>query len=159
MGENDHVVDGLLSFHSQQEGTELNFLKNARGEEIAFEVEKGGGARANLLATRNRRKSKLMDAAAARVGTTYNKKRKTEEDEPEKSTAILPGMPDFLFNNIGHTDNSDIYPSDHDVKCSSDEEDNSSNEERQRAFQLQYKMEVARQNALLFGNAINGTHQ
>merc|ERR1711862_34295 len=88
MGENDHVVDGLLSFHSQQEGTELNFLKNARGEEIAFEVEKGGGARANLLATRTRRKSKLMDAAATRVGVmNYNnnhqKKKRSNKDSSE----------------------------------------------------------------------------
>merc|ERR1711862_11162 len=70
MGEN--IDDGLL-FQGREEGNELNFLKNARGEEIAFEVEKGGGARANLLATRSRRKSKLMDAAATRVGVmNYN---------------------------------------------------------------------------------------
>lgn len=47
---------------------ELTFLKNAIGQEIAFELEKGGGARANLLATRGRIRNKLIDAAAMKVG-------------------------------------------------------------------------------------------
>lgn len=47
---------------------ELTFLKNAIGQEIAFELEKGGGARANLLATRGRLRNKLIDAAAMKVG-------------------------------------------------------------------------------------------
>jgi transcription initiation factor IIE alpha subunit len=44
------------------------FLKNAMGQELQLTVEKGGGARAQLLATNKRRKRKLMDAAASRVG-------------------------------------------------------------------------------------------
>ncbi|KAL3807419.1 hypothetical protein ACHAXA_011550 [Cyclostephanos tholiformis] len=47
---------------------ELTFLKNAMGQEIAFDLERGGGARANLLATRGRIRDKLIDAAAMRVG-------------------------------------------------------------------------------------------
>jgi transcription initiation factor IIE alpha subunit len=50
------------------EGADLTFLKNAMGNEIAFSVERGGGARATLLATRTRRRRKLIDAAATRVG-------------------------------------------------------------------------------------------
>jgi transcription initiation factor IIE alpha subunit len=46
------------------------FLKNAIGQEIRLVVEKGGGARAQLLATNRRRKRKLMDAAASRVGAS-----------------------------------------------------------------------------------------
>jgi transcription initiation factor IIE alpha subunit len=44
------------------------FLKNAMGQELQLLVEKGGGARAQLLATHRRRKRKWMDAAATRVG-------------------------------------------------------------------------------------------
>merc|ERR1712238_347632 len=53
-----------------EEGAEddLTFLKNAMGQQIAFEVEKGGGARANLLATRARKRERLLDAAACRIG-------------------------------------------------------------------------------------------
>lgn len=189
MGENDG-----LSLLGKDNETELNFLKNARGEEIAFEVEKGGGARANLLATRNRRKSKLMDAAATRVGVininllNNNKKRNrdtTNNDTDENATEnskknkqdqnALPGAPEFLMKNI---DFSDIgYVSDSDIKNNNDQDENESDnesddeekersklldennnfiscntpEERQRAFQLLYKMEIARQNSLLFG--------
>merc|ERR1711982_315905 len=111
----------------QQEGNELNFLKNARGEEIAFEVEKGGGARANLLATRSRRKSKLMDAAATRVGVmNYNnatkntKKRSNNEDENKTKRKkgksdkekTLHGIPEFLIKNIDFSDLNYISDSD-----------------------------------------------
>jgi len=47
---------------------ELTFLKNAMGQEIAFELERGGGARANLLCTKGKIRNKLVDAAARRVG-------------------------------------------------------------------------------------------
>lgn len=69
------------------EGSDLTFLKNAMGNEIAFTVEKGGGARANLLATKRRRRLKLLDAAASRVGASLplyvalREKRKREEEE------------------------------------------------------------------------------
>lgn len=75
------------------EGSDLTFLKNAMGNEIAFSVEKGGGARANLLATRTRRRRKLMDAAATRVGVEIpldlrikeQEKQKLEKEQKEKS--------------------------------------------------------------------------
>eukprot|EP00562_Extubocellulus_spinifer_P006513 CAMPEP_0178518740 /NCGR_PEP_ID=MMETSP0696-20121128/26434_1 /TAXON_ID=265572 /ORGANISM="Extubocellulus spinifer, Strain CCMP396" /LENGTH=480 /DNA_ID=CAMNT_0020149355 /DNA_START=33 /DNA_END=1472 /DNA_ORIENTATION=+ len=51
------------------EESELNFLKNAMGQEIAFQVERGGGARAFLLASKaGQQRKKLLDAAASRVG-------------------------------------------------------------------------------------------
>ena len=76
---------------------ELTFLKNAMGQEIAFELERGSGARANLLATKGRIRNKLVDAAAMVVGVDLGvvtqvifeakerralaKKRKMEEKE------------------------------------------------------------------------------
>jgi len=75
------------------EGSDWTFLKNAMGNEIAFSVEKGGGARANLLATRTRRRRKLMDAAATRVGAGIpldlrikeQARQKLEEEQKQKS--------------------------------------------------------------------------
>jgi len=104
------------------EGSDLTFLKNAMGNEIAFSVEKGGGARANLLATRTRRRRKLMDAAATRVGVGIpldlrikeQAKRKLEEERREKSEnknkdSKGPSGPsnitlEFLNNSIGRQD-------------------------------------------------------
>jgi len=98
------------------EGSDLTFLKNAMGNEIAFTVEKGGGARANLLATKRRRRLKLLDAAASRVGASLplhvavrEKDKREEEETAEK--AIAPGKKKrkeevsgclvFLQDNIG----------------------------------------------------------
>ena len=75
---------------------ELTFLKNAIGQEIGFELEKGGGARANLLATKGRIRNKLVDAAAMKVGVDLGlvarvvivererQKRKREEKKKEE---------------------------------------------------------------------------
>uniref|UniRef100_A0A7S1Z7X5 HTH TFE/IIEalpha-type domain-containing protein n=1 Tax=Ditylum brightwellii TaxID=49249 RepID=A0A7S1Z7X5_9STRA len=105
-----------------EEGSDLTFLKNAMGQEIAFEVEKGGGARANLLATKTRQRGKLMDAAASRVGVAVDiatalleaqrRERKRARGEggddddggakkQNTSAANLPGTLFFLRNNIG----------------------------------------------------------
>lgn len=66
--------------------SDLTFLKNALGNEIAFCVEKGGGARANLLSQRplnpNRKRQKLMDAAATRIAT--------KQDQGELDDVLLP---------------------------------------------------------------------
>jgi transcription initiation factor IIE alpha subunit len=101
------------------EGSDLTFLKNAMGHEIAFSVERGGGARANLLATQTRRRRKLMDAAATRVGASVpldlrmkqDRKRKAEQEEKEKSESKKTqkgqssNIPlEFLNNNIGRMD-------------------------------------------------------
>lgn len=99
-----------------EEGSDLTFLKNAMGQEIAFEVEKGGGQRANLLATRKGgwRRGKLMDAAASRVGTredaaarlTRIEKEKTKDgdgNERAKRKAQSETL-FFLKNNIGRKD-------------------------------------------------------
>jgi len=54
--------------------SDLTFLKNAMGDGVHFSIEKGGSARANLLSQRplnpQRKKRKLLDAAATRIGTT-----------------------------------------------------------------------------------------
>jgi transcription initiation factor IIE alpha subunit len=113
----DYLVGGG---NRSAEGSDLTFLKNAMGNEIAFSVEKGGGARANLLATRTRRRRKLMDAAATRVGASVplelrmkeQQKRKREEAEAKKLKAgkkTTIGQPStiplvFLNNNIGRMD-------------------------------------------------------
>ena len=99
------------------EGSDLTFLKNAMGNEIAFSVEKGGAARANLLATRTRRRRKLMDAAATRVGASVpldlqlqeRKRRKLEEEAKiesggtqKTSVGKQSNIPlHFLDNNVG----------------------------------------------------------
>lgn len=102
------------------EGSDLLFLKNAMGHEIGFSVEKGGSARANLLATNTRRRRKLMDAAATRVGASVpldmrikeKEKRKLEEEQKQssqqdskKQKTSGPSTPlTFLHNNIGRQD-------------------------------------------------------
>jgi hypothetical protein len=91
------------------------------GHEIGFSVEKGGSARANLLATNTRRRRKLMDAAATRVGASVpldmrikeKEKRKLEEEQKQnslqennkKQTTGPKSTPlTFLNNNIGRQD-------------------------------------------------------
>jgi len=103
---------------------ELTFLKNAMGQEIAFELERGGGARANLLCTKGKIRNKLLDAAARKVGVDLGLvsrvlleererlKRKREEKEREedenggggggkkkKKSGVLEF--DFLQDNLG----------------------------------------------------------
>mmetsp|Transcript_98850 Transcript_98850/g.200591 ORF Transcript_98850/g.200591 Transcript_98850/m.200591 type:complete len:320 (+) Transcript_98850:82-1041(+) len=68
--------------------SDLTFLKNAMGDGVHFCIEKGGSARANLLSQRHpnpqRKKRKLLDAAATRIGTTVTLLDKSENDEREK---------------------------------------------------------------------------
>jgi len=68
--------------------SDLTFLKNAMGDGVHFCIEKGGSARANLLSQQHpnpqRKKRKLLDAAATRVGTTVTLLDKTENQEREK---------------------------------------------------------------------------
>lgn len=97
---------------------DLMFLKSAHGHEIQFSVEKGGGARAQVLATaRRHRRRKLMDTAASRVGVALpipvqvaeTLKRKAEEkkmanDKKKSRTGnilVATTMPEFLIDNIG----------------------------------------------------------
>lgn len=95
-----------------------NFLKNQKGEEISFEVEKGGGARANLLASRATKRTKLLDAAAGRLRTRREEdedaaaaaaaaddKGRKKTEKPAKST--LPGLPFFLKRSIADHSNVD----------------------------------------------------
>lgn len=99
---------------------ELTFLKNAMGQEIAFELERGGGARANLLCTKGKIRNKLVDAAArkghdlglvARVILEERErlKRKRQEKEDDKGENGGGGKKkksgvqelEFLQDNIG----------------------------------------------------------
>jgi len=96
-----------------EEGSDMNYLKNYKGEEIGFEVEKGSGARANLLATKTRRRDKLMDAAASSVwaGISILQKKTAPKQDGDKDTAKkirkpkdtknLPGLPFFLLGSVG----------------------------------------------------------
>jgi len=63
----------------------LTFLKNAMGDGVHFCIEKGGSARANLLSQQHsnlqRKKRKLLDAAATRVGTTVTLLDQKDNDE------------------------------------------------------------------------------
>jgi hypothetical protein len=95
---------------------DLTWLKNAMGQEVAFDLERGGGARANLLATGGHMREKLVDAAAMRVGADLGlvarvimeqkesrieaRKRKREEKaEGKKKKKVLEF--DFLRDNLG----------------------------------------------------------
>lgn len=68
--------------------SDLTFLKNAMGDGVHFCIEKGGSARANLLSQQHsnpqRKKRKLLDAAATRVGTTVTLLDKNDNEEREK---------------------------------------------------------------------------
>ena len=99
---------------------DLMFLKNAMGNNIGLRVEKGGGFRAKHLVANKRQRQKLMDAAAARVGTSVPldyqikemvKQRQNEEKKKQNgsttvaangTTKQLPGTSnmDWLSNNI-----------------------------------------------------------
>ncbi|KAL7541136.1 hypothetical protein ACHAXR_010660 [Thalassiosira sp. AJA248-18] len=59
---------GGIGGRRRNDDDEYTILRNAMGQEIAFELERGGGARANLLATKGRLRNKLVDAAAMKVG-------------------------------------------------------------------------------------------
>ena len=97
---------------------DLLFLKNALGYEMQFTVEKGGGARAQVLASKRRRRRKLLDAAASRVGAALplylrveeSRKRKRQAEAREQQEQEKKGgrklmkagaTLDFLHDNIG----------------------------------------------------------
>ena len=104
------------------EGSDLTFLKNAMGNEIAFSVEKGSANRAIKLATNTLLRRKLISAAATRVGTSVpldmrikeKEKRKLEEDQKRNAeqeggnkrqkTGPSNTPLTFLNNNIGRQD-------------------------------------------------------
>jgi hypothetical protein len=92
---------------------ELTYLKNAIGQEIAFQLEKGGGARAHLLATKGYVRSNLIDTAAMKVGLDIGcvarlvcterevrNKRRREEEEKQQQQQIEQ---DEMKNNGGGT--------------------------------------------------------
>jgi hypothetical protein len=117
----DQARSYLVGEGSRQSGdADLMFLKNAMGQEVMFSVERGGGARAQLLATRKRRRRKLMEAAASRVGASLpvylrlqeTLKRKAEEekentDDKQKKKAKIFQTLEFLQDNIGRNGGSD----------------------------------------------------
>ena len=88
------------------------------GQQLTFKLEKGGGDRANLLATRGKRQRELLDAAAIRgVGVELDlvsdlalqHKRKKEEEAKQseserKEKAKKYQTLQFLKDNIGRTE-------------------------------------------------------
>lgn len=96
---------------------DLTFLKNAIGQEVAFDLDRGGGARAHLLATRGRVRHQRVDAAAMTAGVDLGvvatvliaardrAKRKREEDRREAEEGGRKKKPGqelhFLRDNLG----------------------------------------------------------
>ena len=118
-----YLVNGS-STNRNNDDIELLYLKNALGHEIQFSVERGSGARAQLLASKQQRRQKqryrrkLMDAAAIRVGATVlpyhirveeTRKRKAadlskKKLKESKNGGSRPGAPlHFLHDNIGRS--------------------------------------------------------
>ncbi|GKY93643.1 hypothetical protein MPSEU_000331700 [Mayamaea pseudoterrestris] len=108
--------------------SDLMFLKNAMGHEVRFMVERGGGARAQILATRKHKRRKLMDAAASRIGISLplhlrireeeDRKRRNEEekrlaDEKEGRKTANGAALTFLEDNIGRSITADGGAVDH----------------------------------------------
>lgn len=171
-------VDQLLGGKKGMNDGDWTFLKNAMGQELALEVEKGGGARANLLATMRRRRRKLLDTAASRIGVQVpiywkmkEKKKREAEERKKAKNKRHKGIEqlEFLNNNIGrneeedkrervHEEAGDDYDDDSDANDErygislvdeSDEWHSKSEEDRRAFFQAQYKIEVGRQVELL----------
>jgi hypothetical protein len=83
---------GLLNSNSRLNSAdhgEMLFLKNALGHEMQFSVERGSGARAQLLASKQfrQRYRKLLDAAAIRVGANLPYHLRVEEERKRKIAA------------------------------------------------------------------------
>lgn len=163
----------------QSDDSDLMFLKNAMGQKVQFSVERGGGNRAQILASARRRQRKLMDAAATRVGAALpiqirveeSRKRKIEEEKARSMKKTKgPTEPDFLEDNIGRglgkvtPDNE--YENEHTHPETLDDRSSTSDsvlvliddfEEHQRipeqnriaGFQSHYKMEMDRQVRIL----------
>jgi transcription initiation factor IIE alpha subunit len=123
-----YLVNGSRT-NRNNDDIELLYLKNALGHEIQFTVERGSGARAQLLASKQQRRQKqryrrkLMDAAAIRAGATVlpyhirveeSQKRKAaaltkKKMNESKNGASRPGAPlHFLNDNIGRSNREDI---------------------------------------------------
>lgn len=162
---------------TRTDDSDVLFLKNAIGQEIRFTIEKGGGARAQVLATNRRRRRKLMDAAASKVAATLPvvvqwwqlRKRALEIEQgndPDHRPSTKHSGLDFLENNIGTMERDAEL--DHLRTVAQFQEQESSKQEgphglseeglellrgtedeRQSAFQSQYKVELIRQAKLL----------
>ncbi len=91
--------------------SDLTFLKNAMGDGVHFCIEKGGSARANLLSQQHpnpqRKKRKLLDAAATRIGTTVTLLEKKENEERERRKQQLEDDEKEKQQENGGDNNSD----------------------------------------------------
>lgn len=172
-----YLVRGKASTDS-----DLMFLKNAMGHEIKFTVERGGGARAQLLASARQRRRKLMDAAASRVGASLplhvrlvdemRKRKAILREQKAKKQRIEAKTLEFLEDNIGRKDESEemgmfvmeevddeeeiVEPElviDDDINIMRQLPD----DQRLAAFQAQYKVEVEKQLKLLNRLIANNT--
>jgi len=169
---------GMGIVHLNKVGSdELTFLKNAMGQQLTFKLEKGGGARANLLATRGQRGRELLHAAAIRIGVDLDlvsllAKRKREEEqkkeEENKNNKIkkknVGKELTFLKDNIGREDFVDQDKLIKDEAETSDSEEDEiaaipvdsddefadmTDDVRRVRFSAYYKKEMARQKALM----------
>ena len=90
------------------------------GQSLTFEIDKGGGARANLLATRVKKRSKLLDEAAIRVGVEldlisalamWHQRKKEEEEQKDngdkQKRQNQAATLHFLRNSIGRIEEDD----------------------------------------------------
>ncbi len=108
---------------SLTDANDLTSLRNALGQNIVFRIEKGGSSRAHLLAKGGGRSmSKLMDAAAIRIGAELDlvtelavrhKRKREEEEKADEATKNMKEAKNakelaFLRNNIGRTDKDDL---------------------------------------------------
>lgn len=164
---------------TNEEDQDLVFLNNAMGQQLAFELELGGGVRANLLAKTPRNGSKLLDTAATRVSVemdvaqwmkTNGRKKREEERKNRKGRMIEFGCDgtatfSFMRNNLGfeREDRRDVCydklvekqgrTKDIRIILETDEEefDNMMEEERRIKFLAFYKKELSRQKKKLDG--------
>jgi transcription initiation factor IIE alpha subunit len=165
---NPNTIDSAL--YGNKEDSEI-FLKNAMGQELQLSVEKGGGARAQLLATKRNRQRKILDSAASRVGAALpvhiqlyllQRAAHRKKQAAQAASEIQPSGLVFLHDNIGRPKRIRIQLTDGDADADADDYDdtmvlmddsmellNMDDEERKAAFQAHYKMEMGRQVKLL----------
>lgn len=160
-----------------EENHDYVFLKNAMGCHVEFKLERGAGARANLLVKSPLNKSKILDMAAARVTlysnlscwllpkhtVSWNKKRRIEDLGPNRTDSFY-----FMRNNLETQLNqaTENYVQEEECYCHNKDKclvdtsdilvdieekkiDEMSREERRITFLARYNEELCRQMGIL----------
>jgi len=108
----------MSDFGRSDDRADLTFLKNARGEEIAFEVEKNGGALAvkaiNAVTIDEYGYDTTLIEASQKIALSFDplapaRDRKRAKLEKKKKNNIMPSIPPFLRDNIGRGADSFSY--------------------------------------------------